>query len=191
MAIDPVAAVLEVSAASVPAASVPAREFTALFEAEAPRVWRLLRRLGVREADLDDVCQEVFVVVHRRWAEFRGDSTLRTWLTGIALRSALGYRHRRGQREVVPLTEAAEPAAAAEQPAAVEQRQLRARLTRALDGLPSGKREVFVLYELEELPMAEIAGLLEVPVQTCYSRLYAARAQLAAALRRSDERGSR
>jgi hypothetical protein len=49
--------------------------FRALFRAHAAFVWRVLRRHGVREADLEDVCQEVFMVVHRRLGEFEGRST--------------------------------------------------------------------------------------------------------------------
>jgi RNA polymerase sigma-70 factor (ECF subfamily) len=168
---------------------VDAREFTRIFAAEAPRVWRFLRRLGVPDADLEDVCQEVFLVVHRRWSEFRGDSALSTWVIGIALRTALA--HRRRLREALPLSAAQAPSVAAEQPEVLEQRRLRARLQAALDALSEGKREVFVLYELEELEMREIARLLELPLNTCYSRLYAAREQLASRLRRLGEGGPR
>jgi RNA polymerase sigma-70 factor, ECF subfamily len=169
---------------------VDAAEFTRLFAAEAPRVWRLLRQLGVHAADLEDVCQEVFLIVHRRWHDFRGESSLRTWVIGIALRTALGHRRRSGLRSAVPLSEAHEPIEAAGPADAVEQRQLRAQLMAALDALPEGKREVFVLYELEELPMPEIAQLLEAPLHTCYSRLYAARTLLAAKLRRLGHSGA-
>ncbi|MER2562727.1 MAG: sigma-70 family RNA polymerase sigma factor [Myxococcaceae bacterium] len=61
----------------------PVPDFRALYTSKAPLVWRTLKRLGVREADLEDVAQEVFVVVHRRLPEFEGRSSIDTWLYGI------------------------------------------------------------------------------------------------------------
>lgn len=63
--------------------AAPADGFEKIYEAHASRVLRALRRLGVREADLEDVAQEVFVVVHRKLPEFAGRSSLKTWLFGI------------------------------------------------------------------------------------------------------------
>ena len=66
--------------------------FQEMFTDHARFVWRVLRYLGVGESDLDDVCQEVFLVVHRRLADFEGRSSTRTWVYGIALRVAADYR---------------------------------------------------------------------------------------------------
>ena len=153
-----------------------AQDFARLFVSEAPRVLRVLRRLGVRDADVEDVAQEVFLVVHRRAAEFRGESSLRTWIYGIAVRSALGHRRRKHVRTSVELS--VEPAIDADQPAAVERAQAREVLRGAIARLPEGPREVFVLYELEELSMRDVANALEVPLATAYTRLYAARSAL-------------
>jgi RNA polymerase sigma-70 factor (ECF subfamily) len=168
-------------------APVDADEFARLFAAEAPRVWRVLRRLGIAQADLEDVCQEVFLVVYQRWHEFRGDSSLRTWIYGIALRKALGHRRRKHVRDSRPL--AHEPSTAPEQQQALESAEQRQLLQRALDRLGDGKREVFVLYELEQLAMREVADALGLPLHTAYARLYAARAELAATLRRLTATG--
>ena len=72
-------------------------DLAAIFREHAPYVWRVLRRMGVREADVEDVTQEVFVVVHRRLPEFEGRSAMRTWIYGICLRVASDHR-RRGKR---------------------------------------------------------------------------------------------
>ena len=61
-------------------AESPARSFQQVYAECAPFVWRSLRRLGVRDADLEDVCQEAFVVVHRRLPELDGSASPRTWL---------------------------------------------------------------------------------------------------------------
>jgi DNA-directed RNA polymerase specialized sigma24 family protein len=65
-----------------------------VFDEHAPFVWRTLRHLGIRDADLPDVCQEVFVAVHRKLEGFEGRSSLRTWLYGICLRTASDHRRR-------------------------------------------------------------------------------------------------
>jgi RNA polymerase sigma-70 factor, ECF subfamily len=171
-------------------APVDAAEFARLFASEAPRVWRLLRRLGVREADLEDLCQEVFLVVYQRWHEFRGDAAPRTWVYGIALRKGIGHRrlkHVRAARTSLPEHEA--PAVAPDQARVLEHAERQRVLQSALDKLSDAQRDVFVLYELEELPMREIAAMLGVPLHTAYGRLYAAREELAADLRRLASKG--
>jgi RNA polymerase sigma-70 factor (ECF subfamily) len=162
-------------------AEAPARReatptFKEVFDEHAPYVWRTLRRLGVHDADAKDLCQEVFVVVHRRLPDFDGTSSVKTWLCGIAIRVASQYRRRsRHHREELAsdLPEVAQPA---EQETELRKTELLHRLDAVLDQLDEHKRTVFVLYELEELTMNEIAPLLGCPLQTAYSRLHAARA---------------
>jgi RNA polymerase sigma-70 factor (ECF subfamily) len=146
-----------------------------VFREHAPFAWRALRRLGIPESDVEDVCQEVFVVVHRKLGEFEGRSSLRTWIYGICARTASDYRRSaRVRREIVT---DAPPEAAHEggQHDAIAMRQARAALDKILDELDDDKRAVFVLYEIEELTMAEVAEALSCPLQTAYSRLHAAR----------------
>ncbi|MBS2018099.1 MAG: sigma-70 family RNA polymerase sigma factor [Deltaproteobacteria bacterium] len=153
-----------------------------LFRQYAPFVWRALRRLGVAESDVEDVCQEVFVVVHRKLGDFEGRSSIRTWIYGICARTASDYRRSgRVRREVVT---DAPPEAVHEggQQDVVALRQARAQLDRILDTLDDDKRAVFVLYEIEELTMAEVADSLGCPLQTAYSRLHAARKVVEAAV---------
>jgi RNA polymerase sigma-70 factor, ECF subfamily len=152
--------------------------FDALFAAHARRVGRALRRLGVREADLEDVRQDVFVVVSRKLPEFRGDSSIETWLHGICLRAASDHRRRAYVRREAPASDAPERAIEPAQEDAVAQREARAALARLLAELDEHKRAAFVLFELAELPIAEVACRLGCPAQTAYSRLYAARRDL-------------
>jgi RNA polymerase sigma-70 factor (ECF subfamily) len=162
-----------------------------IFRQHAPFVWRGLRRLGVPECDVEDVCQEVFVVVHRKLADFEGRSSLRTWIYGICARTASDYRRSgRVRREVVT---DAPPDAPHEggQHEAVALKQARATLDRILDGLDDDKRAVFVLYEIEELTMAEVAEALGCPLQTAYSRLHAARKVVEAGVARANEPDAR
>ncbi|MBX3193413.1 MAG: RNA polymerase sigma factor [Labilithrix sp.] len=158
-----------------------------IFREHAPFVWRGLRRLGVPEADVEDVCQEVFVVVHRKLGDFEGRSSLKTWIYGICARTASDYRRSgRVRREIVT---DAPPEAVQEGGAqydAVALRQARATLDRILDQLDDDKRSVFVLYEIEELTMAEVAEALGCPLQTAYSRLHAARKIVEAAVAKAQ-----
>lgn len=157
--------------------------FAKVYDDHVKFTWRVLGRLGVAHADLEDVCQEVFIVVHRRLAEFEGRSSLRTWIYGIALRCASNYRRRR-RPAAAPVTDVAEVAIASSQLEDLDAREARATLDRLLELLDPEKRDVFVLFELEELTMAEVAAIVGCPLQTGYSRLHAARAIVAAAASR-------
>lgn len=160
-----------------------------VFRAYAPFAWRALRRLGVPEADVEDVCQEVFVVVHRKLGDFEGRSSLKTWIYGICARTASDYRRSgRVRRELV--TDAPPDAPhEASQHEVVALRQARARLDRILERLDDDKRSVFVLYEIEELTMAEVAEALACPLQTAYSRLHAARKIVEREVERAKQEG--
>lgn len=148
--------------------------FDAIYEREFDYVWRCLRRLGLPEAERPDAAHEVFLVLHRRWDEIDRTRTLRPWLFGVARRVAAAARAR--DRE--PPTDA--------EPAAVEdpQQARRELLRRGLAELDDDRREVIVLHDLEGYTGAEIADMLDVPVNTVHSRLRLARADLLAIVRR-------
>jgi RNA polymerase sigma-70 factor (ECF subfamily) len=162
-----------------------ASEFRALFRAHAPFLWRVLRRHGVAPADLEDVCQEVFVVVHRRLGEFQGRSSLRTWLYEIARRSALSHVRMRPR---APAPEPPLPAPDAGPERSLERQRALRWLEAALLELPEDKREAFVLYELEEMTLAEVAEAQACAVNTAHYRVTSAREQLRAAGARAQLR---
>jgi RNA polymerase sigma-70 factor (ECF subfamily) len=170
--------------ADTPLVAVPVPSFAEVYRDYAPFIWRVLRRLGVRAADIEDVCQEVFVVVHRKLPEFAQRSSLRTWLYSIALRCASDHRRRAHVEREQCASELADAPIEAAQEASVADRQARVVLDRILDTLDEPKRAVFVLYELEELTMAEVAEAVACPLQTAYSRLHAARDAFEAAVKR-------
>lgn len=149
--------------------------FPQLFEKHAPLVWRALRHLGVRESDVADQCQEVFLVVYRRHGSFEGRSTLDTWIYGICLRIASEYRRRAYFRREVVQGDVDMGAVQESQTRDVERARWRARLLQLLDTLDEGQRDTFVLYEIEGLSMKQIAEIMQCPLQTAYSRLRLAR----------------
>ncbi len=146
-----------------------------VFEDHARFVWRALKALGVSDADVEDLCQEVFVVVHRKLAGFEARSSIRTWLYGICVRVAADHRRRAHVRREKVTDRPPERAGSAPQQREIERRQARGMLEQALATLGQDQRAVFVLYEVEQLTMAEVASALGCPLQTAYSRLYAAR----------------
>jgi RNA polymerase sigma-70 factor (ECF subfamily) len=181
-------------AAEERAAAPPARaalpSFEEIFATCSPFVWRALQSLGVREADVDDVCQEVFLVVHRRLASYDEQCAVRTWIYGICLRVASDYRRRPHHARERTLDEAPERAVPGEQDAELDRRRALAWLDRVLDTLDDQKRSVFVLFEIEQVPMAEVAAAVGCPLATAYARLYAARKHVEAAARREQARRS-
>lgn len=158
-------------------------ELAAVYEAHFRYVWRCLRSLGVRDAQIEDALQDVFVVVQRKLVDFDGGAQLRTWLYAIALRIARKYRER-GRREHSSLEDAQQSLEAAPQsdlslPASAEGAALsneRLALARAaLEALDDDKREVFVLARVEQMSAPQIASIVGIPLNTVYSRLRAAR----------------
>lgn len=162
-------------------------EFKAVYEAYFESVWHALRRLRVAEHDLMDGTQNVFVVVARKFPEFEGRAQLRTWIYQICRRVASDYRRSAPVRREVT-TDAQEIAERADSMNSVlneaEQRQLVEIARAILDKLPEAQREVFILFELEQLSGEEIASQLQVPLGTVRSRLRLARE----AFRREVER---
>ena len=162
------------------AASARGRSLREIFVEHAPFVCRSLRRLGVAETDLDDMLQEVFVVVHRRLPEYSEVGRARSWLYSICRRMAQAQRRKRLRRRESLMPAPPEELTTGGQEERVENRQALALGEELLARLPTEQREVFVLYEVEELGMAEIAAAVGCPLQTAYSRLYAARARILA-----------
>jgi RNA polymerase sigma-70 factor (ECF subfamily) len=158
----------------------------ALMREHASFVWRVLRYHGVRESQLEDASQEVFLVVFRRLAEFEGRSSMRTWIYGICRHIAAAAQRKASERREVTTDIVPESSAPASQERELWVKQAHAQLQHALAALPEDQCAVFVLYEIEELSMDEIAEAVGATASTCYSRLYAARGKVQALLRRHE-----
>jgi RNA polymerase sigma-70 factor (ECF subfamily) len=152
--------------------------FQEVYRAHFRMVWRTLGRLGVREADLMDVTQNVFLVVHRQLAGFEGRAELTTWLFSICRLIAKDYlRSAPIRREVVvDVRELARREGPRESPLQrLDTHELSRLLDTILSRMPEKLRLAFVMFELEEMSGEEIARLLDVPVGTVRSRLRLAR----------------
>ena len=153
-------------------------DFRALYDAHFDFVWRSLRRLGVREPDVLDLAQKVFLTAHFKLSEFEGRSLVSTWLFGIAQRVASDYRRSAFIRREVSTDNAELESVASwhEDFSAESDARRQARAAEAiLNKLPEPQRTVFVLFELEEMSGQDIATLLNVSVGTVRSRLRLAR----------------
>jgi RNA polymerase sigma-70 factor, ECF subfamily len=156
----------------------------------SPFVWRMLRSLGVREADLDDMSQEAFLVVHRKLPTFEGRGPLRSWIYGIALRVASDYRAKAHHRREVHPASMPLQSVPPDQEAAIRRQQAMQLMDRLLESLSDEQRPVFVLYEVEELSMREVSEIVGCPLQTAYSRYNAARGRIHAYLERHPQEKS-
>lgn len=152
-----------------------------LFRAHAEFISAFLHRLGVREADVDDVVQEVFMVAHRKGGYVPGPAKPRTWLAAIAVRLAAASRRKSARRREdadegalgLITDRSPDPAMAVELSESLD------RVQRALQTLDLDHRAVFVLYEIEGTSCGDIAAALSIPVGTVYSRLHKARRRFA------------
>lgn len=179
------AAAAEPAPASGPA---PAR-IRALVTEQFGFVWRSLVRLGVPRPDAEDAVQQVFIVASQRIADIEPGRE-RAFLFGTALRIASRARRSVQRRREVLDEEPAErvdPAPTADEQ--IDRARARAELDAILDGMPIELRAVFVLFELEQVTMAEIATMLDLPPGTVASRLRRAREQFQAAAKRHVARG--
>jgi RNA polymerase sigma-70 factor (ECF subfamily) len=162
-----------------------------IFETHAPFVVRIVRRLGVRPSDVEDVAQEVFVIVHRRRADLQAGVSVRSWLFGITRRVVANY-HRQARHRHEESSSGLDSVPVHSDPTqAIEGSRERVLLDRALAKLDTDKRAVFVLFELECLDMREVAQMVGCPLNTAYSRLYAARTLVRTYVLRASNVGGR
>ncbi|WP_170319277.1 RNA polymerase sigma factor [Polyangium spumosum] len=161
----------------------PSEVFQQLYAREWQFVLRTVERYGVPARDADDIAQEVFAVALRRIADHDAASSARPWLFVIAMQLATNYR-KLARHRMEPLASASTPepfSDTLEAEAALLDGEEQA-LARELIGRMRPKlREVLVMHDLDEQPMAEIADKLGIPLKTAYARLKLARAE---ALRR-------
>lgn len=158
-----------------------------VFERHAAYVWSSLRRLGVPEADAEDLLADVFLQVHRQLATYDAARPIRPWLFGFAFRIASQHRRSARQKHERLVEVDVEDPAPGPHDEAVRAED-RALLLEAMEGVELDRRAVLVLFEIDEVPMKEVAASLDIPVNTAWSRLRLAREELAAAVKRIKAR---
>jgi RNA polymerase sigma-70 factor (ECF subfamily) len=143
---------------------------------------------------MDDVVQEVFIVIHARLHTVQYPETLRSWIYGVARRTVSGYHRARRVKDASAAALAVEPSVQSLPRTPfdlVEQNDQVKLLFSLLEELDEQKREIFLMVELDDLTVPEIAKILEIPLNTAYSRLRAARQAFEEALARHSARSAR
>jgi RNA polymerase sigma-70 factor (ECF subfamily) len=156
--------------------------FEALYRQNAPRIYTLACRMAGSPEDGEDLLQEIFLQAHRKIASFKGDAAIGTWLYRLAVNHCLDYvRSRRAKMskltETLDAESSFEPIARRETPIA------RLDLERAIERLPEGCREAFVLHDVEGFDHKEVADLLGIAEGTSKSQVFKARMKLRGYLR--------
>lgn len=163
------------------------RSFDALYEAHFEFVWRTLRRFGVPASVAEDAAQDAFVVLHRKLSELRPDASAKGYLFSIARRVASDYRRSSRVPQASLDAERTESTDRGPFDRAAD-REAGEALEAFLESLDEDKRVAFMLVELEGLTMPEVSELLATNINTLYSRVRAARAQLLEMLASQGER---
>lgn len=169
-------------------------DFDTLYETMVEYVWNAVCRMGVHDSDAEDVVQEIFVIIYRRLGEFEGRAQIKTWVFKIMVHVVQHYfrthARRPGDRATEKGTEIQALVAAQEKGPAgeLERREALRVLDRLLGELDEDKRMVFVLAEVEQLTLAEIAEIVEANANTVASRLRVARREFDQTLLRFQAR---
>lgn len=173
--------------AKLDAKSTP--DFAQLFREHVSWLWRVVRRLGVRDGDVGDVVHDLFLDVHRSLATYDSSRPLRPWLYGFALRAASDYRRQAYIRRETPTAEPPEHGDLHSPEQALRATERRELVLQLLERMVDAQRTILVLVDLEDLPVTEVAQLLAVPLNTAYSRLRVARESFAALALQAQRKG--
>lgn len=166
----------------------PTGDCVETFDRELDYVYGTLQRLGARPGDVEDLLQEIFVALHRNWPNLDTTRSLRPWLFGVAFRVVRTHRRRRARE--APHADL-DPTDGAPTPEAwLQGQESLALLAEALQHVPVSRRSVLIKHDLDGLDIIEIARELSLTKFGVYARLYKARKELAAAVRRLSKDAS-
>jgi RNA polymerase sigma-70 factor (ECF subfamily) len=155
--------------------------FEQMYRQHAPRIYSLACRMAGSPEDGEDLLQEIFLQAYRKMGSFKGESAIGTWLYRLALNHCLDYvRSRRAKMNKLTETLDAENSV---QPTAKRQTPIaKIDLDRAVERLPDGCREAFVLHDVEGFDHKEVGELLGIAEGTSKSQVFKARLKLRALL---------
>jgi len=165
-----------------PPERIPA--FEQVFRQHVAQVCRALRAMGVPPRQVDDAAQEVFLIVHDKFAEFEGRSKLSTWIYAITYRVGANYRAKARRQPRLASLDDTHLASSGSPEQALSGKEAARFVERFASQLEDGMRDVFVLCLLEGQPCVDVGALLGLNVNTVYSRVRLLRDELRAALER-------
>jgi len=155
--------------------------YESMYREHSARIYSMATRMAGSPQDGEDLLQEIFLQAYRKLGSFKGESSLGTWLYRLALNHCLDYvRSRRAKMnrltETLDAEQSIEPVAARQTPIA------KMDLERAIERLPDGCREAFVLHDVEGFDHKEVGELLGIAEGTSKSQVFKARMKLRAML---------
>ena len=161
-------------------------EFEQLMRRHNRALYRTARSIVKDDAEAEDVLQEAYLLAFRAMENFRGESSIGTWLTRIVINEAIARSRKRSRMaDIIQLDGEAAMDEHHEQPEqALLRSEARRLIERKIDGLPDAFRTVFVLRALEEMTVEETAACLDIPEATVRTRYFRARGLLREALSR-------
>jgi RNA polymerase sigma-70 factor (ECF subfamily) len=160
--------------------------FRAIMEQHDRRLYRVARAVMKDDTEAEDVVQETYLRAFANLSQFRGESSLTTWLTRIALNEALGRIRKQRATVTLESVEMGQETSAriiqfpavnteADPERSAAQREIRKLLELAMDALPEPFRLVFVMRDVEEMSIEETASHLGIRPETVKTRLHRAR----------------
>jgi RNA polymerase sigma-70 factor (ECF subfamily) len=156
--------------------------FDEMYRQHAPRIYSLACRMAGSPEDGEDLLQEIFLQAYRKLDSFKGDSAVGTWLYRLAVNHCLDYVRSR-QAKMKKMTDSLDAETAAQPTARRDTPIARLDLDRALEQLPDGCREAFVLHDVEGFDHKEVAEMLGIAEGTSKSQVFKARLKLRALLK--------
>ena len=151
-----------------------------LFRDHASFVWRVVAGHGVAPSDVQDLTQEVFLIAFRKLADWDPSrASAASWLYAIAIRVAANHRRLAHVRRETP-GEVPQAAVTPDPAGAIDRTRLLGQLDAALAEMEPRRRDVFIMFEIAEQSMHDVARAAGCPLKTAYKRLYAARREVAA-----------
>jgi RNA polymerase sigma-70 factor (ECF subfamily) len=160
--------------------------FRAIMEQNNRRLYRVARAVMKDDNEAEDVVQETYLRAFSNLSKFRGESSLTTWLTRIALNEALGRKRKQRAMVTLETVETAQQTSAhiiqfpamsteTDPERTAAQHEIRRLLEHAMDALPEPFRVVFVMRDVEEMSIEEAASQLGIRPETVKTRLHRAR----------------
>ena len=160
------------------------RAFETLYRTYHPRLDRFVGLMTSHRTLVEEVLNDAMLVVWKRSDTYNGQSKVSTWIFAIAYRTALKALRQRDEPVDALTDELASDDAGPEQRLSAD--QTRAALLRALDGLSAEQRSVLVLTYFHDLAYAEIARIVDCPVDTVKTRMFHGRRRLRALMCEED-----
>jgi RNA polymerase sigma-70 factor (ECF subfamily) len=152
------------------------------YERELDYLFETLQRLGASSREIEDLAQEIFVVLHRKWPTLALGRPLRPYLFAVAFRVVCAHRRRRKREILFAQLETEGPTLGPE--GTVQSRESVRLLMAALETIPLPRRAVVIMHDLDGISIFDVAEKLSISRFGAYARLRKARKELASALRR-------